>query len=176
MKSSIFRFVVISLVSFTKKHPDITVDLLFADHTEDIVESGFDAGIRHADILAKDMVAVRISRAIRFIVAGSKKYLDKAGRPRLPKDLLAHNCLRFRFGSTGVYDRWEFENKGKDIQVQVKGTIIMNDPLLLIDAAMSGLGLIYAVEDSIKEQLKSGKLEEVLPKLRAFIDHTKKNN
>lgn len=92
MKSSIFRFVVISLVSFTKKHPDITVDLLFADHTEGIVESGFDAGIRHADILAKDMVAVRISRAIRFIVAGSIKYLDKAGRPRLPKDLLAHNC------------------------------------------------------------------------------------
>lgn len=182
------------LASFTKKHPDITVDLQFADHTEDVVQSGFDAGIRHADILAKDMVAVRISNPIRFIVVGSKKYLDKAGRPKVPKDLLTHNCLRLRFGSAGVYDRWEFENKGRDIQVQVKGTLIMNDPLLLVDSAISGLGLIYTVDDSVTEHLKSGKLEEVLspfaspsagyylyypqrsqvqPKLRAFIEHLK---
>lgn len=182
------------LNSFAKKHPDVIVDLHFADHTEDVVESGFDAGIRHADILAKDMVAVRISDAIRFIVVGSKKYLDKVGRPKAPKDLLSHNCLRLRFGSARVYERWEFENKGKDIQVQVKGSLIMNDPLLLIDAAINGLGLIYTVDDSVKEHLKSGKLEEVLvqfapsstgyylyypqrsqvqPKLRAFIDHVK---
>ena len=182
------------LLSFAKKHPDITVDLHFADQTEDVVKSGFDAGIRHADILAKDMVALRISDKIRFIVVGSKKYLEKVGRPKMPKDLLSHNCLRFRFGNAGVYDRWEFENKGRDLQVQVKGSLIMNDPLLLVNAAIDGMGLIYAVEDSVKDHLKSGKLEEVLapfapesagyylyypqrsqvqPKLRAFIDHIK---
>jgi DNA-binding transcriptional LysR family regulator len=182
------------LISFAKKHPDVTVDLHFADHTEDVVESGFDAGIRYSDILAKDMVAVRISGPIRFIVVGSKKYLEKAGRPKLPKDLLSHNCLRLRFGNAGVYDRWEFENKGRDLQVQVKGSLIMNDPLLLVDAALGNLGLTYVVEDAVRDHLKSGKLDEVLsqfapssagfylyypqrsqvqPKLRAFIEHVK---
>jgi DNA-binding transcriptional LysR family regulator len=178
--------------SFTKKHPDVTVDLYFEDHKSDVVESGFDAGVRHSDILAKDMIAVRISGPIRFIAAGSKKYLDKAGRPKQPKDLLSHNCIRFRLGSAGIYDRWEFEHKGRDIQVQVKGSLIMNDPLLMVEAAVNGLGLVYTVEDSVEPQLKSGKLEIVLdqfapsstgyylyypqrsqmqPKLRAFVEH-----
>lgn len=182
------------LTSFVKKYPDITVELYFEDQRSDIVESGFDAGIRHSDILAQDMVAVRLSKSIRFVVAGSKKYLDKFGRPTSPKDLLAHNCIRFRFGNASVYDRWEFEHKGRDLQVQVKGSLIMNDSILLINAATSGHGLIYTVEDAIKDQLNSGKLEEVLasyapessgyylyyprksqvqPKLRAFINHLK---
>ncbi|CAE81059.1 LysR family transcriptional regulator [Bdellovibrio bacteriovorus] len=184
------------LASFAKKYPDITVDLYFSDQTEDVVQSGFDAGIRHSDILAQDMVAVRISGPIRFVVVGSKKYLDKMGRPKTPKDLLLHNCLKFRFGSSSVYDRWEFEHNGRDFQVHVKGSVIMNDPLLLVDAAVGGMGLTYVLEDTVKDYLKSGKLEVVLnqfapssagyflyypkrsqvqPKLRAFIGHIKEH-
>jgi DNA-binding transcriptional LysR family regulator len=180
------------LQSFAKKNPDVTVDLYFEDETSDIIEGGFDAGIRHSDILAKDMIGIRLSGPIRFVIAGSKKYLDKAGRPKQPKDLLTHNCIRFRFGHTSIYDRWEFEHKGRDLQVHVKGSLIMNDPLLLIDAAVDGWGLIYTVDDSIRDHLKSGKLETVLdqyapsstgyylyypqrsnsqPKLRAFVEH-----
>lgn len=180
------------LQSFAKKHPEITVELFFEDHMTDIIEGGFDAGIRHSDILAKDMVAVRMSNKIRFVVAGSKKYLDKAGRPKQPKDLLSHQCIRLRLGANFFYDRWEFEHRGRDLQVQVKGSLIMNDPLLLINAALSGHGLIYAVEDNVKPYIKSGQMEVVLdqyacessgfylyfpqrsqtqPKLRAFVDH-----
>src|SRR5688572_20848044 len=148
--------------SFRKKYPEVTVELFFEDQTSDVVASGFDAGVRHSDILAKDMIAVRISGPIRFVVAGSKRYLDKAGRPKAPKDLLGQDCILFRFGSAGVYDRWEFEQKGRDIQVHVKGSVIMNDPLLITDAAVDGLGLIYSLEDAIRDELKSGKLEVVL--------------
>ncbi len=180
------------LGSFRKKFPEVNVELYFEDQTSDIVASGFDVGVRHSDILAQDMIAVRLSGPIRFVVAGSKKYLDKAGRPKTPKDLLGHDCIVFRFGSTGIYDRWEFEQKGRDIQVQVKGSVIMNDPLLITDGAVNGLGLIYTVEDAIRDELKSGRLEVVLgqfasksagyylyypqksegqPKLNAFIEH-----
>lgn len=180
---------------FSKEYPDITVELNFADQTQDIVAEGFDAGIRYSDILDKDMVAVRISNVIRFIVVGSRKYLERQGRPKHPKELSVHNCIRLRFGNTSIYDRWEFEHKGRDLQVQVKGTLIMNDPLLLLDAARAGFGLVYTVEDSVRDDLKTGKLEEVLqayaptssgfylyyphrsqvqPKLRAFIDHVQR--
>ena len=184
------------VASFSKKHPDVTIDLYFSDQTEDVIQNGFDAGIRHSDILAKDMTAVRISGPIRFVVAGSKKYLEKMGRPNAPKDLLTHNCLRFRFGNASVYERWEFGDRKRDIQVQVKGPLIMNDPLLLATAAVNGLGLIYSLEDTIRPELKSGKLETVLDnyapssegyylyypnrtqqqtKLRAFVDHIRES-
>lgn len=181
------------VLSFTKKYPDVAVEICLQDQPVDIFEKGFDAGIRIADILAKDMVAVKLLGPIRFVVAGSPKYLKKFTRPSHPKDLLAHNCIRVRSGES-LYDRWEFEHKGKAFQVQVKGSLIFNDPLLAADAAGEGAGLVYVTEDSIQEKVHSGKLEillnpfaatssgyflyypqrsQVQPKLRAFIDHIK---
>ena len=190
----IYPFFVAPLVtSFIKKHPEITVELFFEDQTSDVVEKGFDAGIRLSDILAKDVVALKLFGPVRFATAASPKYLDKAGRPKHPKDLLSHNCIRPRLGA-GLYERWEFEQRGKEFQVQVKGSLILNDSLLMIDAAVDGIGIIYSTEDAIKSQLRSGMLEivlgqfastsagfylyypkrsQVLPKLRAFIDHIK---
>ena len=182
------------IASFTKKYPEVCVEVFFEDQTSDIVESGFDAGIRLADILAKDMVAIKLYGPIRFVVAGAPKYFNKAGRPKHPKELLQHNCMRIRFGRAGMYDRWEFEQKGEDFQVQVKGTLIFNDSLVMQTAAVDGGGIIYTTADSIANKVRSGMLEIVLsqyaptstgfylyypqrsqvqPKLRAFIDHLK---
>lgn len=179
--------------SFTKKYPDVTLELFFEDVASDVFEQGFDAGIRLSDILAKDMVATKLYGPVKFITAASPKYLDKVGRPKHPKDLLSHNCIRIRLGS-GLYDRWEFEHKGKDFQVQVKGSLIFSDSLLMVEAAADGHGVIYTSEDIIRDKVKSGKLEvilsqyaaesegfylyypnreQMLPKLRAFIDHIK---
>ena len=183
------------IASFTKTHPEVCVEVFFEDQVSDVVEKGFDAGIRLSDILAKDMVAIKLYGPIRFVVAASPKYLNKAGRPKHPKDLLQHNCMRIRFGHAGLYDRWDFEHKGKEFQVQVKGTLIFNDSLVMQTAAIDGAGLMYTTEDAIADKVKSGKLEIVLnpyapssagfylyypqrsqiqPKLRAFIDHIKK--
>lgn len=179
------------ITSFSEKYPDITIELHFEDHASNIFENGFDAGIRLSDILAKDMVAIKLFGPINFVIAASPKYLNKMGRPKHPKDLLTHNCLRARLGNY-IYERWEFEDKGKEFQVQVKGSMIFNDSLLMMDAALDGAGLIYTTEDAVKKHLKSGKMEivlekykatsegfylyfpkkaQVLPKLRAFIDH-----
>ena len=185
------------IASFTKKYPEVSVELFFEDGTSDVIESGFDAGIRLSDILAKDMVATKLYGPVRFITAGSPKYFNKAGRPKHPKDLLSHNCIRARFGPDKMYDRWEFEHKGAEFQVQVKGSLILNDSLLIQKAAIDGAGVIYTTEDSIKDLVASGKLEIVLnsfassstgfylyypkrsqvqPKLRAFIEHIKTEN
>jgi DNA-binding transcriptional LysR family regulator len=180
------------VASFLKKYPDVCVEVYFEDGASDIVSEGFDAGIRLSDILIKDMVAIKLMGPIRFVTVASPKYLKKAGRPKHPKDLLNHNCLRVRLGKTYIYERWEFENKGEEFHVQVKGNLILNDSLLAKDAAVNGTGIIYTMEDSIKDLLKSGKLEIILnqyatssagfylyyptraqvqPKLRAFIEH-----
>jgi DNA-binding transcriptional LysR family regulator len=181
------------LAGFAGKHPEITVELFFEDQQSDVVAKGFDAGIRLSDILAKDVVAIRLYGPVRFVTAASPHYLDRAGRPKHPKDLLSHNCIRPRLGS-GVYERWEFEHKGKEIQVQVKGTLIMNDSLLMLEAARDGVGIVYTTEDAIRDDLRAKRLElvlapfastsdgfylyyprrsQVLPKLRAFIEHVK---
>jgi DNA-binding transcriptional LysR family regulator len=180
------------ITSFCKKYPEISVELYFQDEETDIVAQGFDAGIRLSDTLAKDMVAIKLFGPVRFVTSGAPEYLNKEGRPKHPRDLLAHNCLCIRFGNAEIYDRWEYVQKGNDFSVHVNGTLIMNDVFMLVNAAVDGTGLIYTTEDSISDKLKSGKLEavlnpyaatstgfylyypqrsQVLPKLRAFIDH-----
>lgn len=180
------------ITTFLKKHPEISVEVFFDDDLSDIVAKGFDAGVRLSEMMAKDMVAVNLTGPLRFVTVASPKYLNKRGRPKHPKDLLNHDCIRLRIGENDFYDRWEFETKGKDFQVQVSGSLIMNDTVLITRAAVMGNGITYCAEVSVRDELRSGKLElvlenyaavsegfylyypskaQVLPKLRAFIDH-----
>jgi DNA-binding transcriptional LysR family regulator len=182
------------IVSFRKKYPEISVELYFEDAVSDMVAGGFDAGIRLSDVLEKDMVATKLVGPVRFVTAASPKYLNKAGRPKHPKDLLSFDCIVPRINKDRLYDRWEFEQKGTEFSVHVKSSMIMNDSGFSAKAAMDGLGIIYTFEDAIKDKIESGKLEvilsqyqtssagfylyypkrsQVLPKLRAFIDHIK---
>jgi DNA-binding transcriptional LysR family regulator len=181
------------ITSFVRTYPGITIELCFENRATDIFERGFDAGIRVSDILAKDMVALKLFGPIRHVIAGAPSYLREFGWPEHPRDLLSHNCIRVGVGDR-VYDRWEFESEGKAFEVQVKGLLVMNDGLLALDAVVQGAGLAYTNEDAIADHLKEGRLEIVLgdyaptstgyylyypqrsqvhPKLRAFIDHVR---
>lgn len=179
--------------TFIEKYPDITVELSFDEHQSDIVGNGFDAGIRLSDILAEDIAAIKLAGPLRFVTAASPAYLNKHGRPKHPRDLLHHDCIRARI-TARLYDHWEFEHKGEEFEVQVKGSLILNDPVMTEDAAVRGAGIIYTLEDAIKPRVERGELEivlsqyaststgfylyypkpsQVLPKLRALIDHIK---
>jgi DNA-binding transcriptional LysR family regulator len=181
------------VASFTQKYPEVTVELFFENAATNIFERGFDAGIRVSDILAQDMVALKLVGPIRWVIAGAPKYFEKFGRPEHPKDLLSHDCICVGAGDR-VYDRWEFENEDKEFAVQVRGSLIVNDATLALDAALDGFGLLYANENAIIDKVEAGKLEIVLdryaatsagiylyypqrsqvhPKLRAFIEHVK---
>ncbi len=182
------------VTSFMEKYPEVSVELFFDDELSDIVRGGFDAGIRLSETLALDMVAMKLTGPLRFSIAGSPKYFRKMGKPKHPKDLLAHNCIRGRFGANAMFDQWEFESKGKEFQVQIKGSLIVNDTFVIKSAAVDGAGLIYATEYFCREEIKSGSLEmaleqyaarsdglnlyypkrsQALPKLRAFVDHVR---
>ncbi|MFL5813759.1 MAG: LysR family transcriptional regulator [Bdellovibrionia bacterium] len=182
------------ITSFAKTYPEVTVELFFDDELSDVVEGRFDAGIRPSETMAKDMVALKLVGPIRYVVVGAPKYLNKHGRPKHPQELHLHNCIRMSFGEGDMYDRWEFEHKGKDFQVQVTGTLILNDTALAVNAALDGMGLVYTAENLISDAIASKKLEVVLeqyaakdsgfylyfpkrsqvqPKLRAFIEHIK---
>jgi DNA-binding transcriptional LysR family regulator len=181
--------------SFVKKYPDVSVDIYSQDQSSDIFEDGFDAGIRHSDILAKDMVALKLFGPIRFVTVATPKYLKEMGTPKHPKDLLGHNCIRHRFGNgSHIYDKWEFEEKGKEFEVRVSGSLIFNDALLIRHAALDNAGIMYTAYEIVKDLIKEKKLEIILnsfhvesegyylyfpnksqvsPKLRAFIEHFK---
>jgi DNA-binding transcriptional LysR family regulator len=191
------RFVFTSLTpllsGFLRAHPDISVELFLEDSQTDVVEKGFDAGIRVSDILAKDMVAIKLRGPIRFVTVASPAYLKRAGIPKHPRDLLQHNCLRGKVGDW-TYEKWEFEQKGNQFQVHVKGSLIFNDSFAMLHAAKEGLGVAYIEEEAAREEIDEGELEVILdsfaatstgyylyypkvsqvqPKLRAFINYVK---
>jgi DNA-binding transcriptional LysR family regulator len=182
------------ITSFANAYPEITTELFFSEGLSDVVSENFDAGIRLSELTAKDMIAIKLFGSFRSVVVGSPKYFDKAGRPKHPKDLISHNCTLFRFGEQAIYDDWEFEEKGRSFEVHVRGSVITNDPFVMLNTAINGVGLINYPKEAIETELRNGKLESVLekyapvghefylyfpkssqnlPKLRAFIDHAK---
>ncbi len=192
MPRSFYSVIAPSVARFTRMYPEVSIELFFDDDIADVVERGFDAGIRLSELMDKDMVAFKLTAPFRFVTAASPKYLNRMGRPKHPKDLLAHNCIRIRIGESELYDRWEFEHRGKEFEVKVDGSLILNDTGHLMNAVCDGLGISYFVEELIRDQLESGKLEAILepyasisnglylyypkrsqmmPKLRAFVDH-----
>jgi len=187
------NFLKAAVASFVKKYPDVTVEIFLENAATNIFERGFDAGIRVSEILAQDMVALKLLGPVRWVVAGAPKYFNKFGRPEQPKDLLSHDCICVGAGER-VYDRWEFEGDDKEFSVQVRGSLIMNDATLALDAALGGFGLLYTSEVALIDKVEAGDLEIVLdryagtstgiylyypqrsqvhPKLRAFIEHVK---
>lgn len=181
--------------SFLKKYPEVTIDIFADDQATNIFEAGYDAGIRIDDILAKDLIALKLFGPVEFVTVASPKYLKESGTPKHPKDLLEHNCVRHRFGSgNNIYERWEFEEKKKEFSVKISGNIILNNSENIREAALSDVGIIYTERGNIQKYLESGELTLVLekyiakssgyylyyphrqnmsPTLRAFIDHMK---
>ncbi len=182
------------LFGFQKQYPEITVELYFEDSFVDMVSGGFDAGIRPSEMTAGDMTAIKVSPPFRFVVAASPSYLKTQGTPKHPRDLINHSCIHYKFGDGHQYKRWEFDENGKEIIIETKGKLILNDLMIMTDCAIKGLGLIYTTEDTLKESIYRNELvivleefssssdgyylyypniSQVSPKLRAFIDYIK---
>lgn len=157
------------LPKFRERHPRIDVELVFEDRLVDIVGEGFDAGIRLSEYVERDMVSVRLTDDFRFIVVGSPQYLDEHGTPERPEDLLHHECLTFRSSTTGSLYAWELERGRRTWRVPVRGSLVVNDGLLCASWAEQGLGLAYAMEPLVSEQLRKGRLRRVLEPYAAAV-------
>jgi DNA-binding transcriptional LysR family regulator len=181
--------------SFCKAYPDIEVEIAASGELVDLAAGGFDAGIRFGQFIAADMIAVRLTPPLRMVIVGSPAYLAGAGRPERPDDLRHHACIRLR-RSSGAIALWSLKDNVRTIDVAVSGPLIANDFPTILGAALEGVGLAQVPEPIAAEHLRAGRLEcllepfaptspgvflyhpghrQVLPKLRAFIDHVKRH-
>jgi DNA-binding transcriptional LysR family regulator len=150
------------LPTFRLRYPRVEVELVAEDRLVDIVAGGFDAGIRDGELVERDMVSVRLTSALRYIVVATPDYLKRRGTPQRPEDLLEHECVVFRSPTTGAAYAWEFERGRKKWRVPVGGGVVSNDGLLCASFAKLGLGLAYIVEPYVLAELRSGQLQAVL--------------
>jgi DNA-binding transcriptional LysR family regulator len=178
------------LPDFVESYPEVQLELVGEDELVDIVEAGFDAGIRLGELVQPDMVAVRLTPPIRFVVVGTPAFFARHGRPAQPQDLLRVPCIQLRQGALAMRD-WEFNAQGERVRVAVQGPLIFNDVELCIRSTLRGMGLFQLPLPLAKHHIDSGELETVLdeysaevaglslyypsrsrslPKLRAFVE------
>lgn len=151
------------LARFHRAHPDVVLDIVVDDALSDIVAGRFDAGIRVGGRLEKDMIAVRLTPDVKMIAVASPEYLAHKGTPRAPDDLHNHSCINWRLRADGSPYRWEFEKKGKRLEVSVAGVLTTNQADLGAEAALQGLGILYAFDhDRIDDAIAQGRLVQVL--------------
>ena len=181
------------IASFCQAYPEVQVEIAASKELVDLAAEGFDAGIRLGQFIATDMVAVRLTRPFPFVVVGSPDYLRRRPRPERIDDLRQHACLRMR-RTNGSIAPWSFVNGNEAVEVVVSGPFIANDVPTMLGAAVEGLGLAQVPGPIAADEVKAGKLvvvlepfaptapglflyypghRQMMPKLRAFIDHVK---
>jgi DNA-binding transcriptional LysR family regulator len=143
-------------------YPDIKVEIVIDYGLTDIVAERFDAGIRAGEMVAKDMIAVRIGPDMRSAVVGAPTYFAKRTRPKAPQDLTTHACINLRLPTHGGLYAWEFEKGGREVRVRVEGQLVFNGTAPMLDAALAGFGLAYVPEDTVRAHLADGRLIRVL--------------
>jgi DNA-binding transcriptional LysR family regulator len=151
-----------ALAQLLPDYPDIKVEIVIDYGLTDIVAERFDAGIRSGEMVAKDMIAVRIGPDMRSAVVGAPSYFVKRTRPKTPQDLTTHACINLRLPTHGGLYTWEFEKGGREIRVKVEGQLVFNGTAPMLDAALSGFGLAYVPENTVQTHLADGSLIRVL--------------
>ncbi|WP_315763214.1 LysR family transcriptional regulator [Sphingomonas sp. Y38-1Y] len=142
---------------FAARHPRVTLDLVTEGRLVDIVAEGFDAGVRLLEAVPQDMIAVPFGGTTRFLAVAAPAHVERYGRPRAPADLADHPCIRQRLPSGRPY-RWEFERAGREIALEVPGTLILDNSALMVEAAEQGLGIAFVPEAYAREPLDAGRL------------------
>jgi DNA-binding transcriptional LysR family regulator len=179
------------IATMAERYPEVEIEIFSDERLTDIISEGFDAGIRVGEMIAQDMVAVRLTPPFRSIVVASPGYVGRFGRPNTLADLARHNCIGYRLIRSGGLYQWEFVEDGRDVAVTVSGRAIVTEAHSAVELALAGVGLAYVFEPLVQTEIASGRLVQLLgdyavmeaglflyfprraelaPKLRAFID------
>jgi len=174
-----------------RRFPELSVELDVNDESVELAAGRYDAGIRIGEWVDRDMVAVKLTSSFQWMVVGAPAYFKHRSRPKHPRNLLEHECIRYRLPTAGAVFRWEFVESGEPFSLDVPGRTIVNDHLTMLALAREGLGLAFTADLVVRRDLKSGALQPVLqsfiprrqglylyfphttrrePKLRAFIE------
>jgi DNA-binding transcriptional LysR family regulator len=148
------------LARFARTFPEIILEVTFSNDPVDLVAGEYDAGVQLGEFIQRDMIAVRVTKEMRLAIVGSPKYFESNTIPRHPQDLKEHSCIGFRF-SSGLY-RWEFEKGRKALTVSPQGPASFDDPDLVIQAVLDGVGIGSSMEDTLTDLIAKGGLIQVL--------------
>ena len=179
-----------TLVAFMRAYPEIVLDLDSSDQVVDVIEEGFDAVVRFADVGDSRLVSRALGTYRRRLVA-APAYLAARGVPLIPDDLKAHACLLHKFPTSRKFERWPFEPERAGIEAELPRAAVASTLEPLIYMAEQGLGIAYVPDFAIARQLRESLLVTVLdhytdrsgplrilwpssrhlaPKLRVFVD------
>src|ERR1700677_3740569 len=163
MPPPVARFVLAPILArFLRLYPEIVIETTIESGLTDVVASRYDAGFRRGNLVARDMIAVRVTNHMHYHVVTSPDYFRSRGRPRTPADLSAHNCIRSRLPGGGFIP-WIFVVDGKTVEFDVKGSLVaINDPELVIRAALEGIGVAYLYEEYVASLIADGRLVSLL--------------
>jgi DNA-binding transcriptional LysR family regulator len=150
------------LAGFLKDHPEVQIEISNDEGYVDIVEKGFDAGIRLGQSVQKDMIAVPLGGPVAVAIVGSPDYFSRHPAPRQPSDLVHHNCVRFRFLGSGAIHKWELTVDDRIVEYEIGGNLTISDSLFSTEAALEGVGLAYTFEQLSLPHIRAKRLKRVL--------------
>jgi DNA-binding transcriptional LysR family regulator len=146
---------------FIERYPSIELEIAADDNFLDVTAEGFDAGLRYAGSIPEDMIAVPVSAPLNWVAVASPSYLERAGSPVHPTDLLKHNCIRIRTGRGQIF-HWEFDRGDEHLQLDVPGSLISGSTDVSMAAALSGTGVAYCLEKLAEPYVEAGRLQILL--------------
>ncbi|MFL6661281.1 MAG: LysR substrate-binding domain-containing protein [Rhizobacter sp.] len=150
------------LAGFLKAYPDVQIELSNDEGYIDIVDRGFDAGIRLGESMQKDMVGVPLGGPVSVAIVGSPDYFKRHPAPKHPSDLVHHDCVRFRFLGSGAIYKWELNVDGRLVEYDINGSLTITDSMFSVQAALDGVGLAYTFESLVSPYLRAKRLKRVL--------------
>lgn len=129
-----------AIARFLQTYPEIQLEIAASEELVDLAAGAFDAGIRLGQLIAPDMVVVRLTAPFPFVIVGSPEYLARQGSPGRIGDLRRHACLRMRRSNRSIAP-WAFRDGNKSVEAIVSGPLIAHDYSTLLEAAIRGVGL-----------------------------------
>jgi DNA-binding transcriptional LysR family regulator len=146
---------------FLSAYPQIDLEIVGQSGFIDIVDAGYDAGVRYGEHLERDMIAISLGPPQRYALVAAPDYLARHGKPKHPKNLLDHACIRIRLSNGAMLD-WEFEKAGRAVKLSPPAKLVVNHPGPAMRAARDGVGFWLTFADHVNEAIASGALISVL--------------
>ncbi|MBY6093300.1 LysR family transcriptional regulator [Ferrimonas balearica] len=147
---------------FCRQYPQIELDLSVDDRAVDLIEQGFDLGIRMGDRISEGMVARRLGPPMTEALFASPAYLAQYGQPQTLTELNQHRLIQYRFMASNQTAPLTLLHQGEAVRVELPHAMVVNDTDLMVDAALEGLGIGRFLSPAVQPLFDSGKLVPVL--------------
>lgn len=149
------------VLAYLRRYPQVHIDLVTEGRLVDVVAAGFDLGVRSADLVPSDAIAIPLGQVRRMAVAASPAFFESRTIPQVPQELLSYPCLRIRLPNGALF-QWRFEKDGEELQIDVVGPMTLDEASLSRIAATNGIGIGYFMEVDVRDDIAAGRLVRIL--------------